>query len=488
MPGKNYTIDYFPYFVVVICNLPDHGTTHLKYQKNLAMRSTIFDSRVLDKVKTLFTQNVQTQAKATSQTGQKKSSITTADAVETTLHVKIDPRQFGNALLTEANENAVRKSDIFMNKAIDATALGVAVLKLIFGKDAKMVMKDTKSTDTTASVRTSEPRPKITAWRPDRAETAERKSLKEDRDIEKGTTGIGKLSKNILKLVENLRPTNGEETKEDDKMISSMDSLGENMESHEKEKSFSGSENNLEKLLSTVSLMQGSKVKQMKGDKKSWVLLHVPSKQPKDELGMLTDPAATEESNNDDNSSKHHGRRIHTRKKHHKKKKSRTKQSSKRLITKIQDQVKHLAVLVNKQSMGVKESLIQSKYQKRPESSQQSSEGKSFTTWTRVGSKTLKSEPIQEVNAVKTDKTNYENSVKNLLKALKTSAQKHSSKHVSKYEEVGRDVRPQHHKIKLVPVRKKEEHASSKDVLGGANPAGSETLLFLVVIHRVYQN
>lgn len=485
MVCNNHNVDYFLYFVATVCKPSNHGPIHLKDKKNLEMRSTIFDSRVLEKVKTLFTGSVQAVTKTTSQTGQKKSIITTAN-VERTLHIKIDPRQFGNALLNEANENAARKSDIFMNKAIDATALGVAVLKLIFGKDAKMVMKDTKSADTSASVRTNEPRPKITAWTPDNAQTAERKSLKEDSTINsKETSGIGKLSTNILKLVQNIQPSNGEQTKEDDKMISSKDTLGENIASQEKEKAFTGSENNLEKLL---SLMQDTKIKQMKGDKKSWVLLHVPSKQPKDELGMLTDPAVAEDSN-DDTSSQHHVRKIHTRKKHHKKQESRTKQSSKRLITKIQDQVKHLADLVNNQnSAGVKESLIHSKHHKRPESSQQSFEGKSFTTWTRVGSKTLKSEPVQEVNAVKTDKTNYENSVKNLLEALKTSAQKHSSEHVSKYEEEGRYIRPRHHKINLVPVKKKEEHASSKDVVGGTNPAGSEMSLFLVAIYDVVKS
>ena len=477
---NNHNNENFLYFVATVCKQSDHRPTHSKDRKNVVMRSTIFDSRVLDKVKTLFTGSLQTIAKTTSQTGQKKSIITTAN-LDKTLHVKIDPRQFGSALLNKANENAARKSDIFMNKAIDATALGVAVLKLIFGKDAKMVMKDTKSVDTSASVRTNEPRPQITAWTPNNAQIGERKSLKEDKTTNsKGTGGIGTLSTNILKLVQNLQPSNGEQT--NDKMISSKDTLAENIASEGKEKAFTGSENNLEKLL---SLMQESKIKQMKGDKKSWVLLHVPSKQPKDELGMLTDPAATEDSSDDDRS-QHRIRKIHTRKKQHKKKESHRKQSSTRLVTKIQEQVKHLADLVKKQnSVGVKESFIHSKRHKRPKSSQQSFEGKSFTTWTRVGSKTLKSEPVQEVNAVKTDKTNYENSVKNLLEALKTSAQKHSSEHVSRYEEEGRYLRPRQHKINLVPVKKKEEHASSKDVVGGTNPAGSEMSLFLVVICEV---
>ena len=51
-------------------------------------------------------------------------------------------------------------------------------------------------------------------------------------------------------------------------------------------------------------MLKESAIKEEKGDKKSWVLLKVPSKQPKNELGMLTDPAATE-GDNDDNGSQH---------------------------------------------------------------------------------------------------------------------------------------------------------------------------------------
>ena len=431
------------------------------------MRSTIFDSRVLSKVKTLFSGSVQTLAKTTTQTGQKKSIITTA-VVEKSLQVKINPRQFGNVLLNQANENAARKSDIFMNKAIDATALGVAVLKLIFGKDAKMVMKDVKSEDTQASLRAKEPRPKITSWTPNNSQTAERKSLKEDKKIKsKGSGGIGRLSMNILKLVKSFQPLNGEKTTEngETKSVKSFSTP---------EKSFSGSESNLERLL---SLMEESKAKETTGDKKSWVLLKVPSKQPKDELGMLTDPVATEDNSDDDSLRHDHTGKIHenTSKTHHRKKASHTKKSSKKLITKIQDQVKHLAELVSKQNGGEKESVIQTKHYKLPATAQQSYEGKSLTASRRIASKTLKSEPVQEANAVKTDTTNYENSVKNLLKALETSAQTHSFNHVATHEKERAEIRPRHRKIELVPVNTKEEDASSKDVVGGTNPAGRVT-------------
>ena len=438
------------------------------------MRSTIFDSRVLSKVKTLFSGSVQTLAKTTTQTGQKKSIITTA-VVEKSLQVKINPRQFGNVLLNQANENAARKSDIFMNKAIDATALGVAVLKLIFGKDAKMVMKDVKSEDTQASLRAKEPRPKITSWTPNNSQTAERKSLKEDKKIKsKGSGGIGRLSMNILKLVKSIQPLNGEKTTENGETKSVKDSLGGDATSQDKEKSFSGSESNLERLL---SLMEESKAKETTGNKKSWVLLKVPSKQPKDELGMLTDPAATEDNSDADSSQHDHTGKIHenTSKTHHRKKASHTKKSSKKLITKIQDQVKHLAELVSKQNGGEKESVIQTKHYKLPATVQQSYEGKSLTASRRIASKTLKSEPVQEVNAVKTDTTNYENSVKNLLKALETSAQTHSFNHVATHEKERAEIRPRHRKIELVPVNTKEEDASSKDVVGGTNPAGRVT-------------
>ena len=451
-------------FQDVVCKVYDHDTPFSEGHENLAMRSTIFDNRVLDKVKTLFTGGVETLPKTTSEIGQKKSIITTAN-MEHSLHVKIDPREFGSALLNQANENAARKSEIFMNKAIDATALGVAVLKLIFGKDAKMVMKDgEKADDTMASIRTDEPRPKITSWIHDRAETAERKSLKEDRKIEsKETDGVGKLSMNILKLVKSLQPLNDEKTTENGEAKSIKENSEDDMMvGQEKEKSFSGTESNLKRLL---SLMEESKTKEKRGDKKSWVLLKVPSNQPKDELGMLTDPVATEE--NSDETSQH----DHTEKNdeiHHEKKKSHSKKSSKGLITKIQDQVKHLADIVSKQTNGEKESFIQTKHHKQPNTGQQSYEGKSFTTSRRIPSKTLKSEPFQEVNAVKTDTTSYENSVKNLLKALEKSAKKHSLKH----NDEGSKIRRRHHKINLIPVKTKEEQASSKDVVGGTNTAG----------------
>ena len=440
------------------------------------MRSTIFDSRVLNKVKTIFTGSVQTLTKTTFETGQKKSIITTAEEVKS-LHVKIDPRKFGYTLLNQANQNAARKSDIYMDKAIDATALGVAVLKLIFGKNAKMIMKDAKSDDNRASLRTNEPRPKITSWPLDKAETAERKSLKEDRKIKsKGSGGIGRLSMNILKLVKSLQPVNGEKTTENGETKSVKDSSEDIIASQDKEKSFSGSESNLERLL---SLMKESKTKEKRGDKKSWVLLRVPSKQPKDELGMLTDPAATEDNSDDDSSQQDHTGKIHENsgETHHKKKGSHTKESGKGLVTKIQDQVEHLADLV-KQTSSENESLIQTEHHKLPETKQ----GKSFTTSRRVASKTLKSEPFQEVNAVKTDKTSYENSVKNLLKALETSTQRHSLKHVSRHDDEGRNIRPRHRKINLVPVKTKEEQASSKDVVGGTNAAGTIELLKLVEI------
>jgi hypothetical protein len=434
------------------------------------MRSTIFDTRVINKVKTLFTESIKTLPKTNSETGQKKSVITTAD-MEKPLHVKIDPRQFGNALLNEANENAARKSEIFMDKAIDATALGVAVLKLIFGKNAKMVMKDDKTDDTNASVRTDEPRPQITSWIHDKAETAERKSLKENRKI-KGSDGVGRLSMNILKLVKSLQPLNDEKTTQNGETKSVKENSEEDFASQEKkENSFSGTESNLKRLL---SLMEESKTQERRGDKKSWVLLKVPSNQPKDELGMLTDPVATEE-DSDDSSQHDHAEKIHENagKTHHKKKNSHTKKSSKGMLTKIQDQVKHLANLVSKQT-----SDGETKDQKQPDTSQQSYEGKSFTTSRRVASKTLKSEPFQEVNAVKTDTTSYENSVKNLLKALETSAKKHSLKHVSRHEEEGRNIRPRHRNIELVPVKTKEEKASSKDIVGGANTAGTVERVF----------
>ena len=454
-------------FQDVVCKVSNHDTPFLEGHENLAMRSTIFDNQVLGQVKTLFTGSVKTLPKTTSETGQKKSIITTAD-MENSLHVKIDPNQFGNALLNQANENAARKSEIFMNKAIDATALGVAVLKLIFGKDAKMVMKDGEKTDDTkASIRTDEPRPKITSWTHDKAETAERKSLKEDGKIKsKESDGVGKLSMNILKLVKSLQPLDDEKTAENGETKSIKENSEDDMIGQEREKSFSGTESNLKRLL---SLIEESKTKEKRGDKKSWVLLNVPSNQPKDELGMLTDPVATEE--NSDDTSQH----DHTEKNdeiHHKKKNYHTKKSSKGLITKIQDQVKHLADIVSKQTNGEKESFIQTKHHIQPNTGQQSYEGKSFTTSRRIASKTLKSEPFQEVNAVKTDTTSYENSVKNLLKALEKSAKKHSLKHVSRHEDEGSDIRPRHHKINLVPVKTKEEQASSKDVVGGTNTAG----------------
>ena len=460
-------------FSDVVCKVSDHDTPFSEGLENLAMRSTIFDNRVLDKVKTLFTGGVETLPKTTSETGQKKSIITTAD-MENSLHVKIDPRQFGNALLNQANENAARKSEIFMNKAIDATALGVAVLKLIFGKDAKMVMKDSgKTDDTQASIRTDEPRPKITSWTHDKAQTAERKSLKEDRKIEsKESDGVGKLSMNILKLVKSLQPLSDGKTTENGETKSIKESSQDDIVGQEKEQSFSGTESNLKRLL---SLMEESKTKEEKGDKKSWVLLKVPSNQPKDELGMLTDPVATEENSDDTSQHDHTEKNDET---HHKKKKSYTKKS-RGLIAKIQDQVKHLADIVSKQTNGEKESFIQTKHRKQPNAGQQSYEGKSFTTSRRISSKTLKSEPLQEVNAVKTDTSSYENSVKNLLKALEKSTKKHFLKHVSRHKDEGSDIRPRHHKIKLVPVKTKEEQASSKDVVGGTNTAGTVELLCL---------
>ena len=460
---------YIYYFPDVLCKIAECDKTSSKDHKKFSTRSTIFDSRVLEKVKSLFSDNVQTRAKITSQTGQKKSIIAAAD-VEQALRIKIDPRQFGNALLNQANENAARKSDIYMNKAIDATALGVAVLKLIFGKDAKMVMKDAKSDDTQASLRASEPRPKITSWRPDTSETAKRKTLKDElKGKSKGSDKIGKLSMNILNLVKDLQPSNGERTTETDETVSPKDSLGAENLYDDKENSFKGSESNLERLL---SLMEDSKAKAKTGDKKSWVLLKVPSKQPKDELGMLTDPAAAED-NSDDESSQHE----HAGEKHdvagkvlHKKKESHSKESSKTLITKIKYQVKHLADMVSKQKGDEKEeSFTESKHHKRPETTHQSYEGKSFRPSMRIRSKTLKSEPFQEVNAVKTDTKSYENSVKNLLKALETSAHKHSLTQESRHKKKGRRG---HRKIDLVPVKTKEEHASSKDVVGGTNPAG----------------
>ncbi|XP_028391385.1 uncharacterized protein LOC114516184 [Dendronephthya gigantea] len=446
------------------------STAHSKERSTIEERSTIFDSRVLNKVRTLFTQSVQTLTRSPTQTGQKKSIISTVDS-EKPLHLKIDPRQFGNALLNQANENAARKSDIYMNKAIDATALGVAVLKLIFGKDAKMVMKDTKSVDTKADLRTKEARPRITSWT-GITQNADRKSLNKNRKFSsKGSDGVGKLSMDILELVKSFQPSNsGEKSTQHGETKSAK----ENMASQDKEE-FRGSESNLERLF---SLLKESTTEEEKGDKKSWVLLKVPSKQPQDELGMLTDPAATESDNNDNDSKHEDTKKVQENKvkKHHKKKAklSHTKQSNRRLLTKIQHQVKQLAHLVNKQDSQGRETSAQ-KHQKLPETPQQSYEGKSFTTLRRVASKTLKSEPLQEVNAVKTDTTSYENSVRNLLKALENSAHKHSIKsvsHVSKYEDEGRKMKPRHRKIDLVPLKNMEEQASSKDLVSGANTPG----------------
>lgn len=371
-----------------------------------------------------------------------------------------------------------------MSKAIDATALGEAVLKLIFGKDAKMVMKDTKSDDTKATLRMNQPRPKITSWStnlaPERDETAERKSVSGNKKS-RGPDKIGKLSMNILKMVKSFQPSKNDATAEDSETKSAKDSLGSNIARQDKEKGFSGSEGNLERLL---TLMKESQAKDEKGNKKSWVLLKVPSKQPKDELGMLNDPVASEENSNDESLKHKHTEEIHrshetteeTHKIHHKKnaKDSRAREGNKRLMTKIQDQVKHLAELVHKQDS---EKETETNQYQLPDKAykQQSNEGKSFTTSRRVASKTLKSEPFQEVNAVKTDTTahaSYENSVNNLLSALEASADKHSLNHFSRHEKNGRNSKPLERKVDLVPLKKKEEHASNKDLVGGTNAAG----------------
>lgn len=427
-------------------------------------------------VKTLFTRRIQTLVKTSTETGQKKSIIATTD-MESSLHVKIDPHRFGNALLNQAKENAERKSDIYMNKAIDATALGVAVLKLIFGKSAKMVMKDSTNDDTHASVRTSEPRPKTMSWKSGISSSADRKSLHEDtKQNSRGSSRIHKLSTNIFKLVKSLHPK--EKATENIETKSVKDSSAEYATGKNKEKTFSVS--NIQRLL---SLMKVSKERKCTGNKKSWVLLKVPTKQPKDELGMLNDPATGEDGNDDDSSPHDHTGRMHvdTNEKHHKNE-AKGYQSSKRLISKIQDQVEHLADIVTKQNSVEKEPSPIDHHQRLNGTGQQSHERESLTTSRRIASKTLKSEPLQEVNAVKTDTSSYETSVRNLLKALQTSAQNHKLHHASRHEKTGRHAKRRLRKIKLVPVKRKEEQATSKDAVSGmTNPAGK----VLVIIHCI---
>lgn len=364
--------------------------------------------------------------------GQKKSIIETADA-ETVFRVKIDPRQFGQALLVKAaeNANAARKSDIYMNKAIDATALGVAVLKLIFGKDTRMVMKDdSRDRDVKASLRANEFRPRVTSWSVPRQEaTGERKSLSKDHTSSPARKSgkIGQLNLNILKLVKSLQPVSGhtDRSRDGDKVHVNIEAVHAARGKESKKTALTDNESNLARLLNLVKENERSTKPQI-GEKKSWVLLKVPVNQPQDELGMLSDPTKIEQSaDGDDAVSAHDHEHRH--------------------ISKIQPQ-QHLIT----------------------EHKQQSSEGKSLTSSSSTVLKTLKSEPVQEVNAVKTDKTahvGYEESVKNLLDALETTHRK-SADHESKRFAENKTSHPLHQeRVKLVPSKKIEEHASSKDDL-----------------------
>ena len=370
--------------------------------------------------------------------GQKKSIIETTDT-ETAFQVKIDPRQFGQALLVKAaeNANAARKSDIYMNKAIDATALGVAVLKLIFGKDTRMVMKDSRDRDVKASLRANEFRPRVASWSVPRQEaTGERKSLSKDDTSSppRKSDKIAQLNLNILNLVKSLQPVSDhtDRSKDGDKGKVNIKAVPAARGKESKETALPDNESNLARLLYLIKENERSTKPQI-GEKKSWVLLKVPAKQPQDELGMLSDPTKIEQGGADGDDADHEQEHRH--------------------ISKIQPQ-QHLIT----------------------EHKQQSSEGKSLTSSSSTILKTLKSEPVQEVNAVKTDKTahvGYEESVKNLLDALETTHRK-SAHHESKHFADDKTSHPLHQeRVKLVSSKKIEEHASSKDDLPNGGNAGN---------------
>lgn len=384
----------------------------------VARRSTIFDNQVLQKVKTLFTRDFQSHGEYGDQTGQKKSSIAKA---ESALHVKIDPLQFGEALFKQANQNAGRRSDIYMSNAIDAKALGIAVLKLIFGKDARMVMKDAKIDEDQGKAKMQDDPSKATSSTSQKMEMAVKKSL------EKHNHNGGEREKNMKRL---------------------------------------------------ISLIKESHKNTEQGVKKSWVLLKIPSKQPRDELGMLTDPSATaEDGSNDDHSSD--GKTVSARKNTDTKDK-RVRGSNKRwhntddnerLMTNVQKKVKHLAQLIRKENEEEDKS-------RKTEATQQGN-GASFPGTERVTSKARKIERIKELETSKTDTKSYENSVKNLLSALKSSVQTHKLKHDSykgkKRKDGNKQTERTHSNFRLIPSKRKEEHASSKDFVnvGNGNPGNS---------------
>lgn len=371
--------------------------------------------------------------------GQKKSIIETSDS-DKALHVKIDPHEFGQTLLNQAEENAARKSDIYMNKAIDATALGVAVLKLIFGKDAKMIMKDSRDNDVKASLRTNEFRPRTTSWSIPKQETlatGERKSFsKDDKSNLPKSDKITRLSKNILKLVKSLQPeSNHRDKSRDGEKDASNDQLLNRVSAEESDPNgFSENERNVARLLSLIKETESS-TRSQKGEKKSWVLLRVPTKQPSDELGMLSDPTRTEEYGNEESS-------------HH------------------EYQQEHRQLLHKEHRL---HSTVHNK--------QHSNEEKSLTTSISTTLKTLKSEPVEEVNPVKTEttpKVTYRDSVNNLLKALETSTHKKSLQNEASHSVNDKPRGSLYEKVELVPLKKIEENAASKDELSNPDNTGND--------------